>query len=292
MNCTMTKDNKVLNFKPKRTPQQISFAEIDPITQLTVATYSPNILQDTYLSYASAKYADRSDSDSQTWLDRPVVYVGLSSWVTSEAMLDAEELPYTRVPFSFLRDLMDASGITLRIAVPYNTEEQDNLFLHTNVEEYSNTCKIKDAYMSVLYSEMQVKDKSAMVCSAILTGYQQEAREALANVSLAFGSSMAKGLHGTLELVEETNDALELQEAQKYWSKACTGLMYHWALGYFTDWEYYFPEIDDYDDTLERFISSYPNSIGSDDRLDYALQMVSRTTQRAIKSFEEVSANT
>jgi len=34
------------------------------------------------------------------------------------------------------------------------------------------------------------------------------------------------------------------------------------------------------------------NSIGSDDRLDYALQMVSRTTQRAIKSFEEVSANT
>ena len=288
----MTTDNKLLNFKPKRTPQQISFAEIDPITQLTVATYSPNILQDTYLSYASAKYGDRSDSDSQTWLDRLVVYVGLSSWVTSEAMLDAEELPYTRVPFSFLRDLMDASGITLRIAVPYNTEEQDNLFLHTDVEEYSNTCKIKDVYMSVLYSEMQVKDKSAMVCSAILTGYQQEAREALANVSLAFGSSMAKGLHGTLELVEETNDALELQEAQKYWGKACTGLMYHWALGYFTDWEYYFPEIDDYDDTLERFISSYPNSIGSDDRLDYALQMVSRTTQRAIKSFEEVSANT
>ena len=145
--------------------------------------------------------------------------------------------------------------------------------------------------MSVLYSEMQVKDKSAMVCSAILTGYQQEAREALANVSLALGSSMAKGLHGTLELVEETNDALELQEAQKYWGKACTGLMYHWALGYFTDWEYYFPEIDDYDDTLERFISSYPNSIGADHRLDYAIQMVSRTTQRAIKSYEEVTAN-
>ena len=287
----MDKDNKVLNFKPKRTAQQISFAEIDPITQLTVATYSPNILQDTYLSYASAKYGDRSDSDSQTWLDRLVVYVGLSNWVKSEAMLDAEELPYTRVPFSFLRDLMDASGITLSIAVPYNTEEQNNLFLHTDVEEYSNTCKIKYAYMSVLYSEMQVQDKSAMICSVILTGYQQEAREALANVSLAFGSSMAKGLHGTLELVEETNDALELQEAQKYWGKACTGLMYHWALGYFTDWEYYFPEIDDYDDTLERFISSYPNSIGSDDRLDYALQMVSRTTQRAIKSFEEVSAN-
>ena len=45
----MTKDNKLLNFKPKRTPQQISFTQVDPITQLTVATYSPNILQDTYL---------------------------------------------------------------------------------------------------------------------------------------------------------------------------------------------------------------------------------------------------
>ena len=83
----MTTDNKVLNFKPKRTPQQISFADVDPITQLTVATYSPNILQDTYLSYASAKYADRSDSDSQTWLDRLVVYIGLSNWVRSEAQL-------------------------------------------------------------------------------------------------------------------------------------------------------------------------------------------------------------
>ena len=44
-------------------------------------------------------------------------------------------------------------------------------------------------------------------------------------------------------------------------------------------------------DTLQGFIDSYPNSIRSDERLGYAIQMVSRTTQRAIKSYDEVTAN-
>jgi hypothetical protein len=62
----MKEDNKVLNFKPKRLPQQISFTELHRNTLQTVATFSPNIIHDTYLSYASGKYADRSDNDRQT----------------------------------------------------------------------------------------------------------------------------------------------------------------------------------------------------------------------------------
>lgn len=287
----MTKDNKVINFTPKRIPQQISFAEVDPLTQQSIATYSPKIIQDTYLSYASARYADRSDNDNQCWLDRLVVYVGLSSWVQSEAQLDKEQLPYTRVPFSFLRDLMNASGITLRIAVPYDTEEDTNLFLHTDVEHFTNTATIKEPVMSALYSDTQIKDKSQMVCSEILTAHLQEERVALANMSLAYGSSMASGEHGVLQMVEDTEDPVKLQDAQKYWQKACTGVMYYWGNEYFNDWEYYFPELDDYDDVLEQFIRSYPNSIGSDERLDYAIQMLTRTLRRGLKDYEEVSAN-
>ena len=78
-----------------------------------------------------------------------------------------------------------------------------------------------------------------------------------------------------------------------YIAQLCNGLniIVSEILAYFTDWEYYFPGIDDCDDTLERVVSCYPNSIGSDERLDFSIQMVSRITQRAIKSYEEVTAN-
>ena len=40
----MTTDNKVLNFKPKRTPQQISFADIDPITQQSKTIFANDMI--------------------------------------------------------------------------------------------------------------------------------------------------------------------------------------------------------------------------------------------------------
>ena len=40
----MATDNKLLNFKAKRTAQQISFAEIDPITQQSKTIFANDMI--------------------------------------------------------------------------------------------------------------------------------------------------------------------------------------------------------------------------------------------------------
>ena len=214
------------------------------------------------LKYAKIRFNQRIKEDTETWLDKLSVYLGLPDWVITEQQIEEDGIAYLKVPFGLINDMTEISDVHLRVAVPYQRE-------HSDTGEAYNSLHHVDARTFVMEShamDVDIMDKNEEF-DGVEDQYDELIENAVSNVwrkkqlivkrlkSENFEHERTETLYtclttcmglaeGNIELIEEFTNIhgagdIGAEEAQKIYSNLTIEEFFDWSTEHFGLDDYY-----------------------------------------------------